>query len=109
MGLLDMFNSVSKDTQISMKKGEDLFFKGIRAAQNEDFEEAIKYYTKSIQYNNGASGVYVNRGFANHKLRKYQDAVIDYKKAIELEKEDPTGNLNAAQDNLNILNELGYF
>ena len=97
--------------QSSMIKGEEFFVNGMKSAEKGNLNESIDNFNKSIEYYDSASGPYVNRGAVYHKLRKYEKAVQDYKKAISLELEDDTGAgiLNVAKYNLEILNEMGYY
>ncbi len=101
----DLSNTLS-DQQSSMVKGEKYFMEGISLAQENKKELAIESFTKSIDCNDGASGPYLNRGAVYHQLGKYEKAVKDYKKAIELETVESTGSLDIAKRNLELVYEL---
>ena len=51
----------------------------------EDFEGAIKDYTKAIEINQNYSSLYYNRGTALLNISDFEKAIKDFDKAIELE------------------------
>jgi tetratricopeptide (TPR) repeat protein len=51
----------------------------------EDFEEAVNLFTKAIEIDPEYTQAYYNRGFCFEKLKMFNEAVINYKKSLELE------------------------
>ena len=49
-----------------------------------DYKTAIKYYDKLIYWRPNAAGYFFNRGDAFQGDRQYENAIADYKKALEL-------------------------
>jgi tetratricopeptide (TPR) repeat protein len=99
-------SNILKNQQSSMVKGEKYFLDGINLAQNNKQESAIECFTKSIDCYDGASGPFLNRGVMYHQLGMYEEAVKDYKKAVELETAENTGALDVAKHNLALVYEL---
>lgn len=58
-----------------------------------DFDSAITDYTKAIELKSEASA-FLSRGFAFHNKKKYDLAVADYDKGIELNPKDASAYLN---------------
>ena len=56
--------------------------KGNECYKSKDYQEAIDYYTKSLNYNDKDIYVYTNRSLSYMKLKKYQDAINDCNIAI---------------------------
>merc|ERR1719193_1136267 len=75
---------VEKKMEISAKEFKET---GNKAFKNNDFDAAIKFYTKAIERaieNNEQTGaIYNNRAFAHFKLESYGAAVQDATSAIE--------------------------
>lgn len=99
-------SDILNDQQSSMVNGEKYFLEGINLAQNNEKESAIEFFTKSIICYDGASGPFLNRGVVYHQLGMYEEAVKDYKKAVELETAENTGSLDVAKHNLALVYEL---
>ena len=99
-------SEIINDQQSSMVNGEKYFLEGINLAQNNKKESAIDSFSTSINCYDGASGPFLNRGVVYHQLGMYEEAVKDYKKAVELETIENTGSLDIAKHNLALVNEL---
>ena len=66
---------------------EDLKNKGNAALQNNNNEEAIKYYSEAIQLDSNNHILFSNRSAAYAKAGKYREALIDGEKTISLKKD----------------------
>jgi len=64
----------------------NIFFK------NQQYEEAIKEYSTAIIKNPKNTVYYTNRALCNIRLRKFEDAIYDCKKAIDIDKNSLKGN-----------------
>ncbi len=85
-----------------------------------DYEQAILDYDKTIEVNPNLSEVYFNRGSFYFEFEEYELAISDFNKYIEFEPNDPdgyymrgqcyqkVGNLLKAQEDLKIIEQLGY-
>jgi len=71
-----------------MKAQEEAKQKGNDAFKSGDYSKAIQYYTEGIEQDpknrNVVSTLYANRAAAYMKAKKFQDALSDCNKAIEL-------------------------
>lgn len=63
--------------------------KGNAALSKEDFETAVKYYTDAIKLDGTNHVLYSNRSAAFTKQGKYQEAMADADKTIELKADWP--------------------
>jgi tetratricopeptide (TPR) repeat protein len=63
-------------------KAETHYKQGIEAANQGQYEQAIKEYTEAIGYNSSYPDVYFNRGLAYANLGKSEQAIADYTLAI---------------------------
>ena len=52
--------------------------------KNNNYTNAIDYYTRGIQYNSSEPVLYANRATCYKCLGKYKESVSDYKKAVQL-------------------------
>jgi tetratricopeptide (TPR) repeat protein len=57
---------------------------GCEAMNKNDYEKAIKLFTKAIKIAPKFDKAYYNRGLSYKKMEKYEKALADYNKAIEL-------------------------
>ena len=60
----------------------------------EDYDNAIKYYTKVIELDNNSLEAYYNRALAKMEINLYNEAIEDFKRIIELDKENTDAYLN---------------
>jgi tetratricopeptide (TPR) repeat protein len=69
------------------KKLESLsyFYKGYKAVEDGNYEEAVKFYTQYIEASQGEAKAYNYRGLAYSKLKNYKKAVADFTRAIEID------------------------
>ncbi|MFM5144900.1 hypothetical protein ACEUA0_20815 [Aeromonas veronii] len=79
----DNKESISNSNEI---EGEKLFRQGIQYSQIGNQEEAIKFFTRSIEVSQNHSAVYVNRGACFMIQERYLEAFDDFSYAIEMEK-----------------------
>ena len=52
-----------------------------------NYTNAIRYYSKSIEYYSFNSLVYLERGFAYENIGELDQAISDYSRAIEIDKD----------------------
>jgi len=85
---LDPDNEKCRTTIKKMNKQEDLKEKGNSEFKSGNYENAIKFYTDSIEMDpnnkNICSMLYSNRGTVYLKMKKYKEALADCDKALEL-------------------------
>jgi tetratricopeptide (TPR) repeat protein len=65
-------------------EASQFFLKGNLKLQAKDYAEAARYYTEAIAKDNDFADAYCNKGIANAKLGKTDEAINDYNKAIQL-------------------------
>jgi tetratricopeptide (TPR) repeat protein len=73
---------------------------GLSYFENEDFEEALNYFTKAISFEQH-SFHYNNRGLAYYHIGKLEEAKRDYDEAIHKNPEDPFFYFNRGNVYLN--------
>ena len=67
--------------------------------KSNDFEEAVKCYSEAIELSQDSHILYSNRSAAYLKLEKFQDALLDAEKTIELKEDWPkVSHVKAAAD-----------
>lgn len=64
---------------------EDLERQAIEAFKEDEFEQAVGFYTQAIVLEPSNARFYVDRAWANIKLENFTDAVADANRAIELD------------------------
>lgn len=64
---------------------EDLERQAIEAFKEDEFEQAVDFYTQAIRLDPSNAGFYVDRASANIKLENFTEAVADANRAIELD------------------------
>ncbi|KAF8941266.1 SGS domain-containing protein [Dissophora ornata] len=69
---------------------QDLFAQGSHAFADEDYEEALTFYTKAIDINATHVEIFLKRSATYQKLGKDKEAYEDALKALELIKEKPS-------------------
>ncbi|XP_031569228.1 tetratricopeptide repeat protein 12-like [Actinia tenebrosa] len=67
-------------------KCEELKEMGNKSFKNQEYEEAIKFYTDAINEMKTNTAVYTNRAQANNKISRYEAAVEDCQTAIKIDK-----------------------
>ena len=91
--LLNTISRKAHDEQLEEENAKRLrqsnavkaYNEGSEATSREDFQAAIKHFTKAIELNPKYIIAYAHRGLAYKNLRKYDEAIADYSKAIELD------------------------
>ena len=63
----------------------EYFEQAFKADEADDYEKAIRDYTKASLLNPDDTDIYNNRGNAYYRLKQYEQAIADYDKAIELD------------------------
>lgn len=76
-------------------------YKGVILDEMKSYEEAVKYYDKSIAINPGRSYIYNNKGVSMLNLKRYEEALQCFNKALDI---DPSSKL--ASDNKNIVMKI---
>jgi tetratricopeptide (TPR) repeat protein len=86
---MSFFNLFSKekirDSIQEEIEGEKLFYEGDKCFKIGNKEEAIKFFTKSIEASPNHSSVYLNRGASYMFQERYLEAFDDFIRAIDLE------------------------
>jgi len=62
---------------------------GVQKDNSEDYEGAIRDYTKAIELKPDYAKAYFNRGLTKGKMKDYESAITDHTKAIELKPDFP--------------------
>jgi len=57
----------------------------ISCSRSGKYELALAYYNKAILYDSTCAGYFHNRGFTKRQLKRYQEALEDFTRAIEVE------------------------
>ncbi|KAF9145962.1 Protein SGT1 A [Linnemannia schmuckeri] len=73
-----------------MTSVQDLFAQGSHAFADEDYEEAVNFYTKAIEINASHVEIFLKRSATYQKLGKDKEAYEDALKALALIKEKPS-------------------
>ncbi|KAF9411788.1 Protein SGT1 A, partial [Podila epigama] len=73
-----------------MSTVQELFAQGSHAFADEDYEEAISYYTKAIEINATHVEIFLKRSATYQKLGKDKEAYEDALEALALIKEKPS-------------------
>lgn len=68
----------------SIEKAADLKEQGTEAFKNKDFDKAVKFYGEAIAINNSDHILYSNRSAAYAGAKKYEEALTDGRKCVEL-------------------------
>ena len=81
------------------------FYRGYKAVENNNYQEAVTNYTKAIQIDSTFSEAYRYRGIANCYLKNYNAALADFDSAIKLDPEDAAAynSRGSVYEELNIL------
>lgn len=80
---------------------EDLKNKGNEAFGKENYEEAITYFTQALELDPNNHILYSNRSGAYAKLEKYEQALEDANKVLELKPDWPKVKKGIWRDILN--------
>lgn len=71
----------------------DILLNRADAKQNLDMlEEALLDYNEAIMINNNKSSIYHVRGVVHYKLDRYEKAIVDFERSIEIIEQDETRN-----------------
>ncbi|KAK3847162.1 MAG: SGS domain-containing protein [Linnemannia gamsii] len=73
-----------------MSTVQDLFAQGSHAFADEDYEEAVNFYTKAIEINASHVEIFLKRSATYQKIGKDKEAYEDALKALALIKEKPS-------------------
>ena len=82
---------------------EEAYSKGIREAQQGNYESAIDYFDEAIRLKSSLAEAYLNRAAVNSKLGRYSEAWADYEQAL---KYDETLDMIVGQAQQKMLNNL---
>jgi len=78
------------DFKIFLDKGIEEFYEG-------NFQDAINNFNKSLELNKDFSVTYFYRGAAFHSLAEYDEAMLDYTKALSLDSKMTDAYYNRAK------------
>lgn len=71
------------DKKYDKYTAEDYFYSGLTFQQQREYEKAIDYYDKALEFKPPLAKAYNNRGLAKFVLGDHQGAISDYSKAIK--------------------------
>lgn len=98
--------SLSKSIE-KHKQGEALFLEGMKNALSNKYDEAINFFTQSIEINNESPAPYVNRGAQYQLLGRYLEAWDDYSMALKMEESKPSAdaktNIVGIKQNMDVI------
>jgi len=80
-------SKLSKDnisTSIDTVTAKDFFNKGSKELDLKNYQEALKYFNKSIEIDKESGETYAFRGMAKYHLKDFKGAIADYDNAIKL-------------------------
>lgn len=107
------FEKTLEKTLEREKKGEELFRHALHYSQMGDQENAIKYFTKSIEVSEKHSSAFLNRGSCLMIQERYLESFDDFSKAIELENNgdslDPVPSSELALENIRRISPMLAF
>ncbi len=69
---------------VGASEAEEFFRQGYKAFVERDWNEAIKWYDRSIQLDPRNPEVYVQRAIAYETINKLDQAIADYRRALKL-------------------------
>jgi tetratricopeptide (TPR) repeat protein len=79
---------------------EEHYFRGLAATIEGSYDEAVSFFTKSIELGKKDSDAYYNRGFAKQKMGDFKGAKADYEECVRI------GDSNGmARNNMGIISE----
>jgi len=74
--------------------GKEFYCQGVDCYNQQNYTDAIEYFTKSIQLVPDNASSFNNRGMAKEMLRDYSGAITDYSIAIVLNPKDTSAYFN---------------
>ncbi len=93
--------SAAQDSRI-----EDLLSRGNNAYQNENFDEALKYYNEIAHEGYSGSKLYYNIGNCYFKMNKIGLAVLNYERALKISPNDEDTKFNLSVANARIVDRI---
>ena len=66
----------------AQNKSEVFFEKGESFFEKDSLDLAVNYYTKAIELNNEYTYALISRGIVYERLKQFEQAEADYKKAL---------------------------
>lgn len=70
--------------QLAVSETEKLLKEGMRALNEQNYEQAISEFTKAVELSPNNADAYNRRGFASNAKGDFDKALLDFSKAIEL-------------------------
>lgn len=86
--------AVDAAIELDGQNAEAYFNKGLIAENRSRWEEAAKYYGRSVRRDPGFFRSWVNLGNVQDRLGKPDEAIASYEKALALEKDNPLAQYN---------------
>lgn len=86
--------AVDAAIELDGQNAEAYFNKGLIAENRSQWEEAAKYYGRSVRRNPTFFRSWVNLGNVQDRLGKHDEAIDSYEKALALEKDNPLAQYN---------------
>lgn len=84
--ILDMITKELENKKDSEKTSSDWFLTGLEYQNNNQLDNAIESYEKSIKLNSKSNGSYYNMGIAYNNKGLYDKAIESYKNALKINK-----------------------
>jgi tetratricopeptide (TPR) repeat protein len=107
MSLFNLFSKKVTELASNEKEGEKYFRQAIQCYQYGNHDEAIRFFTKSLEISPNHSAAYVNRAGCYMVQERYLQAYDDYMHAIDMEDRgesiDAESSKPAALHNMKIL------
>lgn len=101
--IIFIFSSVSaaQDSRI-----DDLLFRGNNAYQNDNYEEALKYYNEIVHEGYSDPKLYYNIGNCYFKIDQLGMAILFYEKALKISPNDEDAKFNLSVANARIVDRI---
>eukprot|EP01132_Coremiostelium_polycephalum_P002047 gene2047-2521_t len=84
----EMLSLVESIIEMTTSEARDLFNLAHDAYKRKNYLEALQFYSEAINTDQNNNILYSNRSMCLNKLKRYQDALQDSEKAIEIENKD---------------------
>ncbi len=90
-------------SEIAEKIPKEYFEKAESYFSNDDYSEALKWYSKAIDLKPDFTIAYCKRGYSKSLMKDYQNAIIDFNIALKLKSDYADAYLGRGNANSNIM------